>query len=190
MPYPDSGVSSPLPHRFDSDSGLWRLGGTGRAAGAVSCAAHGAHCGLNAGQVWNLCVVALFAALVGQRLLLVILQLERSAPSSLVDAGAGHDSSSAAGRRAGALAGVGGCRAVCALAAAAACGTRPMRWPRLWRWGWRLSNWARCWRGRVTGRRLRCAGLLLIPILWLRGGAGRRWAFRCIRCRRTRPWLF
>jgi phosphatidylglycerol:prolipoprotein diacylglycerol transferase len=29
--------------------------------------------GLNAGQVWNLCVVALFAALVGQRLLLVAL---------------------------------------------------------------------------------------------------------------------
>jgi len=28
--------------------------------------------GLNAGQVWNLCVVALFAALVGQRLLLVL----------------------------------------------------------------------------------------------------------------------
>lgn len=29
--------------------------------------------GLNAGRVWNLCVVALFAALVGQRLLLVII---------------------------------------------------------------------------------------------------------------------
>jgi phosphatidylglycerol:prolipoprotein diacylglycerol transferase len=29
--------------------------------------------GLNAGQVWNLCVVSLFAALVGQRLLLVVI---------------------------------------------------------------------------------------------------------------------
>ena len=32
--------------------------------------------GVNATEVWNLCVVALFAALVGQRLLLLSVELE------------------------------------------------------------------------------------------------------------------
>ncbi len=101
--------------------------------------------GLNAGQVWNLCVVALFAALVGQRLLLVVLNWSdlRLHPAWLLTLAMIHHPLLAA---AGALAGAGSRGAVCALAADADCGTRPMRWPRPWRWDWRSSNWARCWR--------------------------------------------
>jgi len=39
----------------------------------VFCPAHGGIRRADAGRVWNLCVVALFAALVGSRLLLVVL---------------------------------------------------------------------------------------------------------------------
>jgi len=44
MPYPDSGASSSLSHRRDSYPVLWRILGSGRRVGLVSCAAHGAHC--------------------------------------------------------------------------------------------------------------------------------------------------
>ena len=62
--------------------------------------------GLNAGQVWNLCVVALFAALVGQRLLLVALNWSdlRLHPAWLLALAMIHHPLLAA---AGALAGVG-----------------------------------------------------------------------------------
>jgi phosphatidylglycerol:prolipoprotein diacylglycerol transferase len=62
--------------------------------------------GLNPGQVWNLCVVALFAALVGQRALLVILNWSdlRSHPAWMLSLAMIHHPLLAA---AGALAGAG-----------------------------------------------------------------------------------
>lgn len=66
--------------------------------------------GLNAGPIWNLCVVSLFAALVAQRLLLVVLNLGdlRHHPSWLLALAVVHHPLLAA---AGALAGV-GCGAI------------------------------------------------------------------------------
>jgi phosphatidylglycerol---prolipoprotein diacylglyceryl transferase len=62
--------------------------------------------GLNAGQVWNLCVVSLFAALVAQRLLLVVINLRdlRHHPSWLLTLAVVHHPLLAA---AGSLAGAG-----------------------------------------------------------------------------------
>ena len=62
--------------------------------------------GVNAGQVWNLCVVALFAALAGQRLLLVLINWSdlRRHPSWMLGLAMIHHPLLAA---AGALAGVG-----------------------------------------------------------------------------------
>ncbi len=113
--------------------------------------------GVNAGEVWNLCVLALFAALVAQRLLLVAINWSelRRHPAWMLGLAMIHHPLLAA---AGALAGAGGRGAVCALAEAALRGRRPMRWPRRWLWDWPLSNWARCWPGRATGPRPRCAG--------------------------------
>src|ERR1035438_3762516 len=62
--------------------------------------------GVNAGQVWNLCVVALFAALLGQRLLLVLANWSelRRHPSWMLGLAMIHHPLMGA---AGALAGVG-----------------------------------------------------------------------------------
>ncbi len=104
-------------------------------------------------QVWNLCVVALFAALVGSAAAAGGAQLERPAPASRVDAGAGHDSSSAAGGGFGALAAAWRRRCCMGAGSGCRCGAQPMRWPRPWLWGWPLSNWARCWPARAMGPR-------------------------------------
>jgi hypothetical protein len=53
---------------------VWRGGCRWRSAGALSWPQRTARvAGLNTGQVWNLCVVSLFAALAAQRMLLVAL---------------------------------------------------------------------------------------------------------------------
>ena len=76
-------------------------------------------------------------------------QLERSAPSSRVDAGAGHDSSSAAGGARERWRALVAAVLYARWQQAAACARRPMRWPRRWRWDWPLSNSARCWPARA-----------------------------------------
>jgi len=86
MPYPCSGASSPLPHRRNSHPVLWRFGCRGRSARPFSRSAYCARRRLNPAHVWNLCVCALFAALIAQRLLLVVINLRdlRSHPSWLL----------------------------------------------------------------------------------------------------------
>ena len=119
MPYADSGASRFLSHRSNSDPVLRRAVGAGGVAGAVSCAADGADCGRECragvepvrGGVVCGALESTSAAGAGQ--------LERTAPASRMDAGAGHDSSSPVGGRGG-VGGRGvGCR-VCPLAEDAA----------------------------------------------------------------------
>ncbi len=120
--------------------------------------------GVNPGQVWNLCIVALFAALVASRLLLVLVNWSelRLHPAWMLGLAMIHHPLLAG---AGGLAGVDGRRAVCALAAICRLERQPMCWPRRWPWGWPSSNWARCWPGRATGLKLgpQCAGLSPTP---------------------------
>ncbi len=65
--------SSPLSSRFNSDSGLWGLGGRRRAAGTFSCAADGTHCGLEYRAGVESVRGGAVCGVVGQSLLLVAL---------------------------------------------------------------------------------------------------------------------
>jgi hypothetical protein len=103
--------------------------------------------GVNPGAVWNLCVLALVAALAAQRLLLIAANWSelRRHPGWMLGLAMIHHPLLASvarwpvpvarhGMRAGA-----GCRFW----------PRPMRWPRPWPSAWPLNNWARCWPDRA-----------------------------------------
>ncbi len=179
MPYSGSGVSSPLPHRSNPDPKLRRPRRFGCPAGARPRAAHGAHDRRTAAQVWNLCVVSLFAALLGSRLLLVfvnwkdilhhplwILSLAMVHHPLLAAAGAVVEPSPPCSMRAG-----NGCLWL----------PLPTYWRRPWLSGWPSNSGAPCWPAPVTGWRPPCAGPSSTPIPWPPAGAARLWAFRCIR---------
>ena len=110
--------------------------------------------GLNPNQLWNLCIVALFAALVGSRLLLVALNwtVVRSHPAWLLDLAMVHHPL---------LAGVG---ALCAIAAAVpyarkqGCPSRlpPTPLPRPFVSVSPFEQLAPCWQALATGLKPAC----------------------------------
>ena len=86
MPYAGSSASRTHSHWRIRYPVVWRDCGAWCSGGTDCCATHGAAAGLNPGQIWNLCVTALFTALVAQRLLLIAINMSdlRQHPSWLL----------------------------------------------------------------------------------------------------------